>query len=215
MKEVGTFYSATLIGPEHLEGELKLLYVHDGIDYLEYSHLLTYQTSIIFVFIHPGSSQDRWATYRTDGAYYRAYIQSFYQELVPRVEEALASINIKHKGLLGDSLAGNISVALALENPQYWSHLLLQSAAIMKEEIDRFSHIEGPLDWKVYQSVGRNEDDYRSIMTGEPLHIFTRNQQLNRELLQRNATVDLNILDTDHGWVYWDQDLPQLMKFFK
>ncbi|WP_445683187.1 alpha/beta hydrolase-fold protein [Solibacillus sp. FSL K6-1523] len=44
-------------------------------------------------------------------------------EFIPTFEKNLKVEVILKRGLLGDSLAGNISLNIALENPNQWTHL--------------------------------------------------------------------------------------------
>src|SRR5690606_9058363 len=122
-------------------------------------------------------------------------------------------VKICKRGLLGDSLAGNIGINIALQNPDFWTHLLLQSAAISKEVIEDVQKLRYT-GWKVYQRVGIHEDQFVSSITNEKLMILTRNRELHSAFVQKNLQVDYKELNTDHLWSVWKKDLPNALVFF-
>lgn len=104
-------------------------------------------------------------------------------EFIPEFERNLGA-SISRRGLLGDSLAGNISLNIALEKPELWTHLLLQSPAISDGDIRQLEDLEVPA-WNVYQTVGIYEDEFVSSISNEKLFILTRNRQLYRSFLSK------------------------------
>lgn len=203
-----------------------ILYVHDGNDYLQLGGIKeTFQKlileypdiakNIIFILLHPGDSIERWNSYHREGRLYKNFISFFTDEFVPEVERNLRNEGIKicKRGLLGDSLAGNIGINIALQKPDFWTHLLLQSAAISKEVIEDVQKLRYT-GWKVYQRVGIHEDQFVSSITNEKLMILTRNRELHSAFVQKNLQVDYKELNTDHLWSVWKKDLPNALVFF-
>ncbi|WP_164667744.1 alpha/beta hydrolase [Virgibacillus doumboii] len=203
-----------------------VLYVQDGKDYMELGRLReTFQQllehyprlakKLVFVLIHPGDSMERWHSYHHKGEQFEKFIDFMVDELIPTVEKRLTSlnINIAKRGMLGDSLAGNVSVNIAAKNPEKWTHLLLQSAAVQKEDIRVLSNVE-KLSWNIYQTVGIYENQFVSTITKEKLYILTRNRELYKAFAEKGAAIDYTEQEESHEWVFWERDLWNPLSFF-
>ncbi|MBP1948421.1 alpha/beta hydrolase [Virgibacillus litoralis] len=207
--------------------EAYLLYVHDGGDYLElgeleksYQKLLQHDYNrarkLVFVLISPGSSSERWNSYHRRGKDFDNYIDFMNQELIPEVEQELSDSGIKivKRGMLGDSLAGNISLNIAVSKPRLWTHLLLQSAAISKHDIESLSDMQ-QVNWNIYQTVGLYEDEFISPITDEKLYILSRNRELYSAFLALKIHKIRYIECKEHHlWDFWRRDLPNVLHYF-
>ncbi|MUK87388.1 hypothetical protein GMD78_03100 [Ornithinibacillus sp. L9] len=213
-----------VVAPDHPITEGNILYVQDGNDYLELGKFLEAFHGLkskglvpndnwIIVFIHPGTSEERWHSYNRKGSYFHSYIQMMHTEFIPFVEKELSVRNVIKRGLLGDSLAANISLNIAAKQPSMWTHLLLQSAAISQQDLDEIYNMDQPLHWKVYQTVGIYEDEFVSPITNERLYIYTRNRELAEVFRKKGASVQLTEFEEHHLWVVWERDLPNALKF--
>lgn len=201
-----------------------IVYVQDGFDYLELGnleqamlHLVRDNPELVqhlvFVCIHPGDSFERWTSFNSKGALFSRYIRFMNDEFIPTFERSLKAEVILKRGLLGDSLAGNISLNIALENPDQWTHLMLQSPAVSIEDIGRIENMNLS-GWHVYQTVGIYEDDFITPMSNEKLYILTRNRQLYKRFLLHNANVSYKETQDDHLWRVWKNDLFNALRFF-
>ncbi|MCC3356899.1 alpha/beta hydrolase [Bacillus sp. REN16] len=200
-----------------------LLYVQDGRDYLELGGLenviqrLVCETPelanrLVFVLIHPGDSVERWNSFSRNGTSFSLFLRFMNDEFIPEIERILGA-NVSRRGLLGDSLAGNISLNIALERPEMWTHLLVQSPAVSAGDIGQLEKVELP-DWNVYQTVGTYEDEFVSSISNEKLYILTRNRQLYRSFLSKKITVQYIESEDEHLWKVWERDLPSVLEFF-
>lgn len=201
-----------------LSDEVDLLLVHDGDDYLEigklqetYNHHLEkgLGKNTCFVLLPPGSSEDRWHYYHSDGNFHKAYQRFIYDELLPELQTSMKAAKL---GMLGDSLAGAVSLRIAMENPGIWSHLLLQSAAFSKEDMKLSKSLVRKLPWTVYQSVGTQENEFISPITQKCLYILTRNRQIRHTLWPENYVYAEN--DHGHLWECWREDLSSAIEIF-
>lgn len=219
-------YSYQVLKPNELERDVSILYVQDGKDYLElgglmsaYQHLLEkypeIEQKLIFVLIHPGTPMERWHTYHRKGDFFSDYVDFMNDLFVPSIEKNLTnySVRVVKRGLLGDSLAGNISLNIAITSPERWTHLLLQSAAVTERDIAQLENKQ-TLNWYVYQTVGTLEDDFISPITNEPLHILTFNRLLNSQLMDSQAQVQYVEQNEDHLWTVWNNNLPEALEYF-
>lgn len=212
-----------IVSQPDLEDEVYLLYVQDGKDYLEigniekvYDELIqtfpSLSRKLVMVLIHPGDSLERWNSYHHQGRLFLDYIHFMYDELIQLVEHQLPTIS--RRGLLGDSLAANISLHIAAKEPESWTHLLLQSAATSFQGLTDLASMKKRYPWKVYQTVGLKEDAFISPITNEKLYILSRNRQLQDVLASKGADVCYREQDESHEWVFWKKDLQEALRFF-
>lgn len=212
-----------ILSASELADEVYLLYVQDGKDYHKigdiektYQHLITtfpdLTQKLVIVLVHPGDSMERWNSYHHEGKLFDNYIQFMYREFIPMVERNLPKIS--KRGLLGDSLAANISLHIAAREPTYWTHLLLQSAAIAPYYLSVLANVEEKIPWNVYQTVGLHEDQFISSITNEQLYILSRNRKLHHALMEKGARVLYSEQDESHEWVFWKKDLRKALRFF-
>lgn len=201
-----------------------LLYVQDGKDYLELGGIEKaiqdvvrlnpkLANHLVFVLIHPGDSVERWDSYSRKGTSFPDYLRFINDEFIPEVESNLGVEKISKRGLLGDSLAGNISLNIALEKPELWTHLLLQSPAVSEGDIRQLKTLDLST-WNVYQTVGIYEDEFISSMSEEKLYILTRNRQLYKSFLLKSVNVSYIESEDEHLWKVWERDLPAALQFF-
>lgn len=199
------------------------LYVQDGQDYLELGELeKAFQIlleknpeiagKLVFILVHPGDSQERWNAYHPDGKDFNKYISFFMEEFLPKVEADMGR-KVVRCGLLGDSLAANISLHIAAENPALWTHLLLQSAAVSPKDLAIAENLK-QVKWRIYQTVGKFEDEFVSFITNEKLYILTRNRVLNETLVKKGAFVVYSEQEEKHEWMFWKKDLMSALEFF-
>ncbi|WP_027954883.1 alpha/beta hydrolase [Halobacillus kuroshimensis] len=195
-----------------------LLIVHDGDDYLKLGMLKEQFENDLqkglgrntcFILLPPGTSIDRWHYYHSEGRDVQAFQQFIYEELLPELRE---TFKIRKLGMLGDSLAGAVSLRLALHDPNQWTHILLQSAAFSEKDIKGGANLHKILPWTIYQSVGTGEDDFVSPITNEYLYILTRNRQLKTSI----QTAQHIYVESDHGhlWECWREDLSSAVNIF-
>lgn len=225
-----TFYSSHLkktvdykiiTASENIE-DAYLLYVQDGMDYLELGGLEKVIEDVVHlhpelanrlvcVLIHPGDSIERWESFNRKGEFFHNYLRFMNDEFIPHIERGFSKIS--KRGLLGDSLAGNISLNIALEKPEIWTHLLLQSPAISDGDI-RQMEAKDLSTWNVYQTVGIYEDEFVSTLSKEKLYILTRNRKLYRSFLSKNVNLNYIESEDEHLWKVWERDLPAALQFF-
>ena len=226
-----TFYSShlkktldyvVLTVSENIE-DAYLLYVQDGRDYLELGGMEKaiqelvrvdpeLANHLVLVLIHPGDSIERWESFSRTGSSFHQYLRFMNDEFIPEFERNLGA-RISKRGLLGDSLAGNISLNIALEKPERWTHLLLQSPAISDGDIQQVEEMDYS-GWNVLQTVGIYEDEFVSSISDEKLYILTRNRELSRSFSTKKINVHYIETEDEHLWKVWERDLPLALEFF-
>ncbi len=211
------------LASETLADEIYLLYVQDGKDYLQlgdlehtYYRLIQQKPELadklVLILLHPGDSMARWNAYHHEGKDFAAYIAFMTKEFMP-FQEAHLNRKIVKRALLGDSLAANISLNIAVENPKNFTHLLLQSAAISPKDIEQVNKTE-QLECNIYQIVGLFEDEYVSLITKEPLYILSRNRQLYQVFKKKKLNIHYVEKNAKHEWVFWKKELEEALHYF-
>lgn len=201
-----------------------LLYVQDGKDYIELGGLEKairdvvhlhpeLADHLVIVLIDPGDSMERWESFSRKGASFHDYLRFINDEFIPEIESNLGVARISKRGILGGSLAGNISLNIALEKPEIWTHVLLQSPAVSNGDIRQLEAMDLST-WNVYQTVGIYEDEFVSAISKEKLYILTRNRQLYKSFLLKNVNVKYIESEDEHLWKVWERDLPAALQFF-
>ncbi|WP_299744360.1 esterase family protein [uncultured Rossellomorea sp.] len=204
-----------------------ILFVQDGRDYIELGHLhqalhqvLQGETGrglhLLLVLVPPSTSEERYHYYHPSGKHHDQYIQFFNQELVPHIEKRVESTGKESRktGLLGDSLGAAICLTIACDQPQKWTHLLLQSGAYTDFHACKIRNIETKVPWHVYQTVGIQEISVIYPITGEAFSILSANRALHErlQLITENHTYVEE--DEDHLWDFWRRDLPRALHSF-
>ncbi|PWW31306.1 enterochelin esterase-like enzyme [Cytobacillus oceanisediminis] len=206
---------------------IHLLFVQDGEDYLElgdlqacYERLLEEQPaaaqSLVMVLIPPGSSLERYESYHPKGSHHRKFLEFFLKELVPEVEKHFTDqdIQIRNRGLLGDSLGGAVSLSIVCRQPNRWTHLLLQSAALSEIHHQEAAKLGDLKNLSVYQLVGKKEDEFVSPISNQKLFILSHNRRMKELLETQQADVTYIEEDEEHVWVFWQRDLPRAISYF-
>ncbi|MGP4079249.1 alpha/beta hydrolase [Pseudalkalibacillus sp. R45] len=215
--------------PEHFNSEgddCNLLFVQDGEDYLQlgslkeqFTELLNQNNSqfgnIAMILIPPGTSHERYQFYHPEGTHHSDYLQFFHQELLPFVQNKFTHQrkHITKMGLLGDSLGATVSLALALQQPSLWTHLLLQSTAIEEALIQKVKE-ETRTKWNVYQVYGVHEDGFQSQISGKTLNITTNNRKLAHAFRQAETNLTYYEENESHLWSFWKDDLKRALSYF-
>lgn len=218
-----TYYIMT---PKEIPTDVDLLFVQDGVDYLELGELKKHFGDLLqseevsyrklyLVLIPPGTSRERYDYFHLYGENHNRYVQFFNKELYPRIVRSLSEKGKRiHKvGLLGDSLGGAVNLAISLDEPNRYTHLLFQSAAFHEEMVEGLENLDTP-EWQILQMVGTEEDRFVSPMSGERLCILTLNRAMNKVFIQQGVNVTYVEQDEAHFWKVWNRNLPFVLSFF-
>ncbi|MGM0854009.1 MAG: alpha/beta hydrolase-fold protein [Bacillota bacterium] len=201
-----------------------LLFVQDGMDYVELGHIQQALESILetsvsihlfLVLVPPASSEERYHLYHPQGDRHRSYIRFFQDELLMEVRRRFENKDkeIRKVGLLGDSLGAAVSVSIASDAPGSWSHLLLQSGAFTASHVIKIQNLQ-KVNWRVYQVVGLQEEAVTYPLTGEILPMLSYNRSLHKQLQSISDTITYFEEDEQHLWDFWHRDLPRALNYF-
>lgn len=200
--------------------ENNLCIMQDGDDYFHLGRVATVSDRLhddfeivntTFVGIPYIDRYDRWKKYHPDGEQFTAYKMFLKEEVVPLLDEILPINPLGTiRTLLGDSLAGTISLLAALDAPHLFSNIIMQSPYVdhyVLEAARKFNKSPMP---EIYHTVGLAEHDVPTTKLGK-LDFVAPNKEL-REVLARKFPVyhyEENP-DGNHTWKFWQKELPDI-----
>ncbi len=204
--------------------EVDVLFVQDGVDYLELGEFQQTINQVLsnqkkenmhlqIVFIPPGTSRNRYDMYHPKGKNHKSYVEYFQKELVPFIQNRMES-PIRKMGLLGDSLGAAVNISIACDTPDNWTHILLQSGAFNGVHLNKLKALQQPTGWRVYQVVGLHEQAVQYPLTGEILSILEHNRKLLTGFRSITDHVTYFEEDEKHLWDFWRRDLPRALTYF-
>lgn len=180
------------------------------------SKQVTFERGLFVVLIPPGDSIQRYHSYHPSGDHHQEYISFFLEELLPsvRLDLHLKGMCIHKIGLLGDSLGGSVSLSLICKEPAQFTHVLMQSAALSEENFTQLQSVKCLEDVRIYQAVGRHEDEFISPISNQQLYILTTNRKMRIRLEDKGAMVTYYEEDEHHLWDFWRRDLLRTLNYF-
>lgn len=213
----------TLYQPETFSPMYKyhICIVHDGNDYYQLGRLATLSdqlhedveiTNTIFVGIHYIDRFDRRKKYHPSGELNEAYTKFLVHEVVPFLDELLPSYHMaQSRALMGDSLAGTLSLMTALKYPHTFGKVIMQSPYVDETVIKQAKHAEHIDTIDIYHTIGIGETEVPTI-EGTKEDFITPNRDLHQVLKNAHMSYTYYELpDGKHTWKYWQQDLPRAL----
>jgi enterochelin esterase-like enzyme len=196
------------------------IYCQDGEEFFNFGRIATHATKMILddhqaPFIIVGVEVDaanRTAQYAPEGDQFQSYCRFFIEEMLPYVEERYAvTPSSQGRVLAGDSLGATVSLHLALDRPDLFTKVLALSGAFLQSTQQRIEQASDLAWLKLYQLIGTEETE---VSTGRGTFNFLEANQKTRQLLAgRKANLHYVEKSGVHLWGFWQQELPEGMKY--
>ncbi|MGM8214633.1 alpha/beta hydrolase [Bacillaceae bacterium W0354] len=194
----------------------------DGDDYYQLGRAATLSdklhdqkeiTNTILAGIHYKDRYDRWDKYHPKGEKNDAFIKFLRFEVVPLLDDILPSYYVgSTRILMGDSLAGTVSLMTALNYTNTFGKVVMQSPYVDEHVLKAVQESNNHLETiTIYHTIGNNETNVKTIR-GELEDFLTPNRKLNEVLKQRVDDYIYYELDGEHTWKQWQKDLPNVFK---
>ncbi|MGN1401554.1 MAG: alpha/beta hydrolase [Bacillus sp. (in: firmicutes)] len=195
--------------------------VNDGKDYIQMGKLgraadaLLAERKIenmIFVCIPYKDVEDRRAKYHPKGDRQQAYIRFLAHELLPYLDDRYPGYGIGHgRALMGDSLAGCVSLMAALAYPNTFGRVILHSPYINESVEKAVKDFKDMQLLQIYQTVGTMETE---VPTGDGIKrdFLSANRALAKLLGEKGFLHMYDEFEGGHTWKYWQEDLPRALE---
>lgn len=195
--------------------------MQDGDDYFQLGRIATLSDRLhdkldivntCFVGIPYIDRFDRWKKYHPKGEQFEAYKSFIYEEVVPLLKN---EVPINPLGtvwtLLGDSLGATISLMLALDHPDTFDRVIMQSPYADEKVFDAIKNFDALQEPALYHTFGAKETDVPTTKMGR-LDFVKPNEQLVALLEEKFSQYEYEINpEGNHTWKYWQQELPDLL----
>lgn len=198
-----------------------VVYCQDGNDFFTMGRIATIANQLILEedmqpVIIVGVSVERskrTSEYSPIGARNDAYKRFFAEDLLPYIEERYpVRREPKARVLAGDSLGAAVSLHLALDYPQLFTHVLSLSGAFFQPTQDCIGQMSD-LSWlRLWMIVGLDET---AVETHIGTFDFVEWNRLTKEKLEaKHASIMYQEKPGDHLWGFWQKELPDGLRFF-
>ncbi|MEH6943500.1 alpha/beta hydrolase [Bacillus sp. JJ722] len=168
--------------------------------------------NVIIVGIPYNDVHDRRTKYHPEGKKNEAYIRFLAHELVPFLDKQFPTHGVGHgRMLMGDSLAGTVSLMTALRYPNIFGKVAMQSPYVddhVKQAVQTFST---PHLLNLYHVIGRDEVDVPTT-DGQRSNFIEPNRELHTLLTEKGFPLFYEEFDGIHTWKYWQKDLPRAVE---
>ncbi|MCP8615611.1 alpha/beta hydrolase [Salirhabdus salicampi] len=213
--------------PEHFSKLYKyhLCIMQDGNDYYQLGRIATFSDRLhsnkeientVFAGIHYKDRYDRREKYHPKGENQEAYMKFLRFEVVPLLDEEIPSYYMSgSRGLIGDSLGGTVSLMTALQYPNTFGKVVMQSPYVNENVKNAVKQSEEIAAMTVYHTIGTDEKAVQTTSDGTK-DFLTPNRELRNLLMDRVDDYTYYELEGgNHTWKHWQKDMPRaLVKTF-
>lgn len=197
-----------------------LLIAQDGRDYFQLGRIgrfvdeLLYNhemENILVVGIPYKNVEDRRRKYHPDGGQHQAYSRFLAHELVPYLDHEFPTYQMgSTRALIGDSLGASISLLTAIQYPNTFGKLLLQSPFVNDFVLEKIKNFSKPELLDIYHVVGNNETEVATT-DGQVKNFLIPNRMLSQLFSEKSFTYFYEEFHGDHSWTYWQPDLKRAL----
>ncbi len=168
--------------------------------------------NVIIIGIPYQNTTDRRNKYHPNGAQQKAYIRFLAHELIPFLDREYPTLQVgSTRALIGDSLGATVSFMTALEYPNTFGNVLMQSPFVNKDVINAVKQAEAT-GLTIYHVIGTEETKVKTT-DGFIKDFLTPNRELSMLLKERNFSYFYEEYSGNHTWKYWQPDLKRALKY--
>lgn len=168
--------------------------------------------NLIIVGVPYKNVEDRWKKYHPDGEQHHTYIRFLAHELVPFLDHEFPTYQMgMGRALLGDSLAATVSLLAAIQYPNTFGRVLLQSPFVNEAVLDEVEEFNQPHLLTIYHVIGKKETSVKTTR-GKENDFLTPNRELSKLFKNKPFPYFYEEFEGDHTWTYWQPDLKRALK---
>ncbi|WP_099157103.1 alpha/beta hydrolase [Virgibacillus ndiopensis] len=194
--------------------------MQDGNDYYQLGRVATLSdrlhdsneiTNTIFVGIHYQDKFDRRKKYHPSGEQNQAYIKFLVHEVVPFLDDLLPTYHMgQSRALMGDSLAGTLALMTALQYPNTFGNVIMQSPYVDETVMNAVKDAKDIHSIDIYHTIGTEETEVNTT-DGSKQDFLTPNRELHKILEEKGMSYVYHELDGPHTWKPWQKDLKRAL----
>lgn len=156
--------------------------------------------------------KERRNTYHPEGSKFSAYKRFIAHELVPFADDEYPTYQIGYyRTLIGDSLGATVSLMTALDYPNMFGNIIMQSPYVDKHVLEAVKQSGDIKHLSIYHQIGTKETDVHTT-DGNILDFTEPNQELKQLLEKKLSDYDFEPFDGDHKWTYWQPLITPALK---
>lgn len=197
-----------------------ILIAQDGQDYFQLGRLPRIAENllsekeidnVIIVGVPYKTVEDRKRKYHPNGTQHQSYIRFLAHELVPYLDQEFPTYQMgMGRVLIGDSLAGTVSLMAAIQYPNTFGKVILQSPYVNKEVLTEAAAFRTNASLSIYHEIGTEETNVVTT-SGEVEDFLSPNRDLAEILKKKNLDYHYEEFPGDHTWTYWQPNLAKAL----
>lgn len=194
-----------------------LLIAQDGQDYFQLGRMARIAdelihnkeiTNTIIIGIPYHDVKDRYEKYHPEGKKNINYIRFLAHELVPFLDQEFPTYQMgMGRALIGDSLAATVSLMAALEYPNTFGKIILQSPYVNETIVTKVQQFRHSHLIDVYHVVGLEETSVETTKNKDEANFLEANRKLSSLFKEMKFPYFYEEFNGDHTWTYWQPDL--------
>ncbi|MED2944123.1 esterase family protein [Bacillus swezeyi] len=156
--------------------------------------------------------KERRLTYHPEGSKFEAYKRFLANELVPFADREYPTYQVgSGRTLIGDSLGGTVSLMTALDYPNMFGNVIMQSPYVDDHVLEKVEHADSLQLISICHQIGTKETEVKT--TDDQVLDFTAPNEKLKDLLEKKKTnYGYEAFDGDHKWTYWQPLITPALK---
>ncbi|KXZ18942.1 esterase family protein [Bacillus nakamurai] len=156
--------------------------------------------------------QERRNTYHPEGSKFASYKRFIANELVPFIDKEYPTYQVGFgRTMIGDSLGATVSLLTAIDYPNMFGNVIMQSPYVDKHVLDAVRESEDVKQISVYHQIGEKETDVHTT-DGKIVDFTAPNEELKQLLETKQSEYHYETFDGDHKWTYWQPLITPALK---
>ncbi|AJH23498.1 MULTISPECIES: esterase family protein [Bacillus amyloliquefaciens group] len=156
--------------------------------------------------------RERRNTYHPEGSKFASYKRFIANELVPFIDKEYPTYQVGYgRTMIGDSLGGTVSLMTAIDYPNMFGNVIMQSPYVDGHVLDAVRQSEDLKQISVYHQIGEKETGVHTT-DGQVLDFTVPNEELKQLLESKQSEYTYETFDGDHKWTYWQPLITPALK---
>lgn len=156
--------------------------------------------------------KERREMYHPEGSKFASYKRFIANELIPYADSEYPTYEVGYgRTLIGDSLGATVSLMTALDYPNMFGNVIMQSPYVDHHVLEAVSRSDDMKNISIYHQIGEKETDVHTT-DGQILDFTAPNLELKQLIEQKQSEYYYETFDGDHKWTYWQPLITPALK---